>query len=188
MVLGDAPPNNPPNIGFYSRNWKFGSLRTNVVLVAPYFTDLYVGKLLNPDTAVTFKEIMADNGNVEMTKALDMINSDIHQRNPNFQADYAFVVTFKDVLTFDDYNNFRFDKTKSFQIIIATDGTVTYGIFNYAKVHGRNVKVGFHENGNCRQITSLDETVTASELDEISNIGVKGRFVILLSNVYCDGK
>lgn len=190
-MLGDSLPNVEPLPSFYARNWNWDNLDDDVTLIAPYFSDLFVSSALG-FSSVSYQELIADESNTDIKEALTTINDDIMKRNPQFQANHAFILSFRNVLAFSDYSRFAFTEEvqQSIQLVLATDGIVTYGIFNYKNVKPdgqRQAISGFVEKGNCRSRTRINRAVQTSDLDRSSNIGTDGRFVILLSGVACEG-
>ncbi|XP_057299762.1 uncharacterized protein LOC130630320 [Hydractinia symbiolongicarpus] len=102
----------------------------------------------------------------------------------NFIATQAFVVSYIDVVP----ENLTSDK-HTFQVILASNGSVTYGIFNYQKLSQSYAVTGASEQ-LCSWMTFSksygDDPSKSNYLVDQSNIGIQGRFVFELTSQDCE--
>ena len=84
------------------------------------------------------------------------------------------------VITFDDVGQFADKSLKhTFQIVLATNGNETYGIFNYRTLESGNVVTGFY--GSDCYFKILKNKSTSMNLVNDTNIDLKGTQVHLLT-------
>ena len=124
--------------------------------------------------------------NTRNQATLRMINSNIaltHGKSgypSNFKAEEAIIVTYNEIPKYGQ-RNIRF----TFQAVIATDYNNTIANLNYKKLDQNGVVGHFDPYcTNAKQVSNLSNT----DLQRTSNVGVRGKHIILLSPKGCIGR
>lgn len=102
---------------------------------------------------------------------------------------YQFIATQAVIVTYVDVPHHDYPLNRStFQVVLTTDGNVTYGIFNYKWLNRSHAVTGFCEP-LCFYMTfqSLHEFEPGLSyyLERRSNIGIQGQFVFILTSDPC---
>lgn len=95
--------------------------------------------------------------------------------NESFDASHVFYVTYVDVPYFYDSN-----KVCTYQIVLASNGTATFGIFNYIRLDESFSIIGFSEPFCGSQVTT-PPSKDFVDYTKTSNIGIPGKYVIALT-------
>lgn len=165
---------------WYTVSWKGHRI------IAPYFANLDVLTLnqdsLRLSTIISYDEIIVDNTTDTLYPVSDVISKDISSAwNTNFTASHIVFITYRDIVA--KYNrNYK----QTFQVVLASDGTSSYVIFNYEDVSFSTVLTGLHQPGVCSR-SDIDRNVSSDNMDAGSNVNVSGRYMFRLSERYCPG-
>ncbi|XP_057299219.1 uncharacterized protein LOC130629862 [Hydractinia symbiolongicarpus] len=131
---------------------------------------------LNLDTSKKGKVLYREEFNVTL---LDKVSKQVRKYSKNsFHANHLVIVTYADVPR--RYND---TSTHTFQIILASNGHVTYCMFIYKHLSNGGAFSGFAE-GRCRAnwVTSRE---SSNKLITKSNIGIIGQSVYKVTSPYC---
>ena len=104
-------------------------------------------------------------------------------RSGNFFPTEAIIVTYDNVPKYQN-PSIKF----KYQVIIATDYRSTYAIVNYERLDTSGNRIGYGDP-SChafQEFTTRGRYQT--ELTKISNVGIPGRHVYLLTKQSCDSK
>lgn len=153
-------------------------------IISPYFTDLYFPKSFE-NSGITFAERFAERE--DDSEFFTSLNQAINRRSKNFKANHAAVITFTNGLHYFDYRIGQYSNVLNFQVILASDGDTTYGVFNYDDISGKNGVTGYSDGDNCRGKKDRIDKRDQEQLPNHSNVGIPGTFVNLLSNINCQG-
>ena len=98
----------------------------------------------------------------------------------SFNASMIFIITYYNVR-----QRYYSSNNNTFQFIYATDGRISYGIFNYRKLESNYGVAGFTE-GSCNERKfSYSDSYTSTRLVSTSNGPILGRYVYKLSKEDC---
>lgn len=108
---------------------------------------------------------------------LQRSTADVHKLgiDLHFVANRALLISYIDVSAYISPSSLR----HTFQLVLATDGNITYAILNYQRLDRISARVGYSE-GLCNSRSS-----PSFDLLRTSNVGVKGRHVYKLTNYEC---
>lgn len=138
------------------------NLRDGYPVIAPYNLDLIGDRIL-------YRKTTRRN---EMTIINDDVRRLIGTSRTSFYANEAIIVTFNNVPGYRNRNN-----SFKFQVVIATDYTDTYAIFNYGRVDNQANLIGFNDPSCC-----LEKVLKSSNINRRSNVGITGKHVFKLSD------
>lgn len=159
---------------------------SSVSVIAPFWSDIdmrFGGNIYHKE--------------INETDVFTSINLDVKKRCPglNYRTEWAYIVTWNDApvyLSLDDRYGSKFQFRNVFQLLLTTDGTNSFVIFNYVRLDWPNqyinstFQAGF--NSADSQFYVL-ENMNKSKLAEKSNIDKPGRWVLPLNdNINCQNK
>ncbi|XP_057301091.1 uncharacterized protein LOC130635689 [Hydractinia symbiolongicarpus] len=108
---------------------------------------------------------------------LSMASNDVRRASQvKFQAKHAVVITYH------NYGGYWYQRN-TFQLVLASDDTQTFAIFNYKQLHSSGAVVGFSDS-NCMN-TLLAQASHSQSLMYTSNVGFPGRHVYQVSDSNC---
>lgn len=147
----------------------------NHTLIAPFWADMF------PDVhGDVFYRLVSDNGTLnEVAYEVDKLTRNIW--DASFKPAWAAIITWYQMKAF---NHRRFEYNNTFQVILTTDGSESYVIFNYGRLNWPNekVKVGVEAGfnlGDGQTFHQMEETFThnITELEYKSNVGLRSKWV-----------
>lgn len=97
-------------------------------------------------------------------------------RPTNFISDFNFLVTYNNTKKYGSQNRF------TYQVAIASDGVQSFAVLTYVSLSADSTREIGYVNQRCksRGRVYVSKRPGTKHLDEVSNIGVKGRHVIPL--------
>ena len=146
-----------------------------------YTLDLYNVQDISNITYFEVNENTQDIG-----PAFAEIDRILSKRALTFKTKHAIVVTYNNIQV---YNPTLRSNLHTFQAVFASDGTQTYGIFNYEKTPELTLgtstlfaKTGFFEDGNpCVDQQEMHPGTPPYELAQNTNSNVTGRYIYAMS-------
>ena len=143
------------------------NIPSNLSAIIPYNLDLVA---IESTGAIYFRESSDE-------EILMRASKDVKKK-----TDFNYFPTSVFIVTYDNINSYQNQaELNTFQIVLASNGSRTYGIFNYKKLDSIGAKAGFVD-GPCNTET-FSSTHRSNQLTQTSNIGIKGRHIYYISSL-----
>ena len=146
----------------------FQSLYANVI--APLWTNIDITKGGN----IFYRHIIDQTTNDKITNDIKRINNDEHE---DYASIFAFMITWYRVAHHSSSN--RATTTSTFQVIITTNGTHSFSIFNYGSVKWYfQSQAGYNSENSDNYVTLPGSfSYNINRLESLSNVNTPGKWI-----------
>ena len=121
----------------------------------------------------------------ENKEVLEAASKDVNNYFNSTNSSYSrFAASYAIIVTWDVPSRYPTNVNRNlFQVVVATNGNKTFGIFNYKKLFTTYATAGYSEN-LCNFGIIQNQSSQSVHLVSSSNVNIRGRHVLQLTNDY----